>query len=100
MQGILTEKKYFVAFLIVIVLFASLSLLYLKPDHIGGDGTTYAEAMQVLATHQVPQGFMPNRILTTFLGLELILKVGTFLGNIPLAWIIINTCFYIVLSVS
>ncbi len=83
--------------LICVVLLAISSVLFLKPA-IQGDGDTYFEAMEVLKTGSVPDGFVPNRILTTFLGLETALFFIKFLGSIN-GWLLMNVVFYLLSSV-
>ncbi len=94
----LMQKKYFYIFLACLTLFSSLAVWFLKPPVISGDGTTYAEAMAVLSGGALPDGFVPNRILTTFLGLETIIFLSYIFGSIPTAWLALNIFFYFLLN--
>lgn len=77
--------------IISIVCFTSISLF--KPI-IDGDGLSYVEAIKVLQDGNVPAQFVPNRILTTFLGLDSVILFSKIFGSIEAGWLILNILFY------
>ncbi len=78
--------------LLVIVLVTRLVL----PPHVSSDSTSYLQAMQVVISGKISPGFMPNRILTTFFGLEAVITVGYLVtSNILVAWYLVNALFFI-----
>lgn len=79
------------AFLCVAVLFT----FFLLPPRISSDSTSYIEAMGVVMSGEVPSGFRPNRILTTFGGIETVIIVALFTRSILVAWYLVNAFFYV-----
>lgn len=78
--------------MIVIVFVTRLAL----PPHVSSDSTSYLEAMKVLVSGDTPEGFVPNRILTTYLGLETVVwTAGAITGDILWAWYAINSIFFV-----
>ncbi len=99
------SKKYFIAFILCIAVCACVSLLYF--DHIVGEGdeVSYIDAMNILAGAPLPAtesgaNFAMHRILTTFLGLEVILVLSWIFGNIITAWLLWETVLYFVVSIT
>ena len=82
-------KLFLILALALLVVF---SIYFLKPE-IKGDGKTYFEAMRVLSSGTVSENFTPNRILTTFLGLEAAILFSKILGSIN-GWLVMNILFY------
>lgn len=66
------------------------------PPHVSSDSTSYLKTMNVLLTGDAPPGFIPNRILTTFLGLETVVVAGIFLGDILAGWYLVNAILFII----
>jgi len=91
----MSKNKYIKIILVIfLVILASFSVFFLKPE-IKGDGETYFEAMEVLSEGKNIENFVPNRILTTFLSIETARLFSRFLANIN-GWLIMNILFYFV----
>ncbi len=90
------NKNFYIklALIVILAILVAFSIYFLKPE-IKGDGETYYEAMQVLSSGKAPQNFTPNRILTTFLGLETAVLFSKILGSIN-GWLVMNIIFYFV----
>lgn len=78
---------------VLLVVLVALTFLVLPP-RVSSDSTTYLEAMSVVITGHAPEGFRPNRILTTIGGLEMITFGGLFTGSILSSWYTVNALFY------
>ena len=109
MENILSEKvvleknslktSIFWSFTCCLIVLAFLSIYFLKPVDITGDGLTYVQAMDVLQTSHSFTGFVPNRILTTFFGLEAVIVFAKLFGNLKIGWIVLNAFFYFLSSI-
>ncbi len=104
MSPILAEKQIFgknlfSLFILCLVILSSLTVFFLTPKEIGGDGLDYVKAIEVIQTGNVPQDFVPNRILTTFLPLYIVIFFGSIFGSIQIAWLSLNILFYFVLCI-
>ncbi len=91
------KDKYYLVFLGVLAALLAFSVLHFTAG-LAGDTPTYIEAMRVMKTGEIPAAFMPNRILTNFLGLHLILWVGSIIGIFH-AWRLLNLFFLVVSGV-
>jgi glycosyltransferase involved in cell wall biosynthesis len=76
-----------------------LSLVLFKPNMLGGDSQTYVESLSVIKTGIVPSDFIPNRILTTSLGLLSILSLDIVIQNIAVSWMFINIVLLLILVI-
>lgn len=104
-DNIHSEKKiysgtYFSILVISLVLLVSSALYFLLPDTIQGDGVSYVQSIQVLSGGVVPADFVPNRILTTYLGLQIIRLFTGIFGNLMFGWICLNVIFYFILTIA
>ncbi len=104
MSPILTEKQtfgknFFSLFMLCLVALSSLTVCFLTPKEIGGDGLDYVKAIEVIQTGNIPQDFVPNRILTTFLPLYIVIFLGSIVGSIQIAWLSLNILFYFILCI-
>lgn len=81
-----------VVILLILAVWAS-TLIFLPP-RVSSDTLTYDQALDVLQTGIVPDGFVPNRILTTYLSLQTILLFSSGDGDIRAAWIVMNSIFF------
>lgn len=91
--------SFFHWFIIIIVFIAIISIIFVPKSIAGGDSLTYKEAIDVISGQQPSALFIPNRILTTFLPLELIFLSSKFFGNIKLGWILLNLLLYLISSI-
>jgi len=89
------------ALLLCLVGLTLLSVYVLKP-HVdpNGDGPSYLEAIEVMQTRQIPQNFNPNRILTTFLGLQTVSLLSHITGNVVSAWFVMNLALYFLMAIA
>lgn len=76
-----------------------LSVFFFQPNLNGGDTTTYVQSMRVISGGQIEAGFMPNRLVSTYLGLRVILLVNGLFNNLLFSWILINSILFVVMSV-
>lgn len=83
------------------IVFSALLLIavvtfFVLPPHISSDSFSYLDTMTVIMGGDVPTGFVPNRILTTFLGLITIITAGfVIVGDIMASWYAINVLLFI-----
>lgn len=70
------------------------SVLVILPPRVSSDTITYDQAIDVLKTGVVPDGFIPNRILTTYLSMQTILLFASGDGDIRAAWVVMNSIFF------
>ncbi|HUQ30357.1 MAG TPA: glycosyltransferase [Candidatus Paceibacterota bacterium] len=84
-------------FLLTLIMLATLSFAVLKPAFsLEGDAPSYIASVQFLQAGAVDAHFVPNRILTTFLGLEAISLLSQVTGgNLQTAWLLLNAIFYV-----
>jgi len=78
--------------------------LFLLPHRIEGDAVTYVDAIHVLngaplTTVIGPTDYAVHRIMTTFIGLEIINILSFVFGSIPLAWLIWATFLYFLVNI-
>lgn len=77
-----------------------LALVYVSfiilPPHLFGDSISYLKSIDVLETGKVPSDFIPNRILTTYAGLQTIVFLSYIFGSVLKAWLFMNIAFYII----
>lgn len=91
-------KRWQAAFLISLV---GLSLLFVcfRGPNILGDTPSYIQAIHVLEGQPIPTDFIPNRLLTTFGGLEVMRLLSVVFGGIYPAWFFINLALYILSAI-
>ena len=94
-KTLVLEDRQWSGLFIILLFLAFFSVYALKPS-IGGDGFSYLDGMQVIRTGNIPEGFVPNRLLTTYLGLRSIILLSSITGNVSVAWILQNRIFYII----
>jgi len=81
-----------------LVVLATFFMLYLGPN-ILGDTPTYLSSIEVMNGGHPAAGFMPNRLMTTFLGLESIRVLSHVLGGILPAWFWMNMLLYFLAAI-
>lgn len=91
-------NDYFKLSLFLILIFLSIFTIYVLKPEIKGDGVSYIQSIEVLKTGIIPDNFVANRIVTTYLGLQSIIFIDKFIDNIPLSWLILNSFLYVILG--
>ncbi len=91
------QDKYKVLILFILIFLVVFSPLALKPK-IAGDSFLYAGSMEVLKTGISPEGFIPMMILTTYLGLVLIMFFDLFFNNLLISWLLLDSILYITMG--
>jgi len=84
---------WFVAIFILALVLVSFIIL---PPHLWSDSYSYLKSIEVLKTGNIPPGFIPNRILTTYAGLKTIIFFSYIFGNVLKSWLFINIALYII----
>lgn len=91
-------RKYFLTLLVALVVLSFVSIYYFP--EIKGDTPSYLNTIQVMDSGVVPANFSPNRLMTTFLGLEIILILSKVFGSIYGSWLFLNIFFYFAISIT
>lgn len=89
-----SEDKYKVLTFFLMLFLVCFSIYALKPE-IEGDSLFYTESIQVLKTGISGEEFMPMMILTTYLGLRLIMFFDYFFQNIAVSWLVLDGLLYV-----
>ncbi len=82
--------------LILGILIVCLVSLYLHPFWLTGDTPTYIKSVEFLKGGLADKDFLPFRIISTYLALNLLILGEKLFGNIFWAWTIMNSVFYII----
>lgn len=90
----LPRNSRFLLFLFIALSIIVILVIYFLEPIIAGDGMDYLNAISFLETGNKSIDFSPNRLLTTFGGLQLIMFFSSFFNSLPFAWIFINIVFY------
>lgn len=85
------NKNWFLYLSLFLIIFFSFSIL--KPQ-IAGDGIDYVESMDFLSTGYRSPDFSPNRLLTTFGGLQTIIGLSKVFHSVVFSWIFLNAVLY------
>ncbi len=92
------QDKYKVSIFFILVFLAVFTPLFLKPE-IAGDSLLYTSSIDVLKTGVRPEGFMPMMILTTYLGLRLIMFLDLFFNNISISWMVLDGILFVSMGI-
>ena len=92
------SKIFFLFFIISISIVCSLSIYLFKPI-IDSDGLSYADSIRVLQGKTAPVNFVPNRILTSFLGLQSVILFDKIFGSEEFGWLMLNIFFFFFLNI-
>ncbi len=76
-----------------ILLIMLVSIMVLKP-HIAGDSYDYLRSIDFLTGHEAGQDFTPNRLLTTFGGLQSVIILTSIFRSMLFSWFFMNAVFY------
>src|ERR1019366_1584669 len=93
------KSKASFLFLIVCITATCLASLFLLHHAITGDAPSYLEAMQVMHGGTIPAGFVPNRILTSSLGIESVDAFTKLFGSVKVGWLALYVVFFFILSI-
>lgn len=91
-------KDKYKILLFSILIFLSVFSVYALHPKIEGDSLLYVNSIKVLETGVQPDGFIPMMILTTYLGLKLIMFFNIFTHSIAISWSIVNALMYITMG--
>ncbi len=91
-----TDKYKFILFIFLIFL-SIFSIQALAPQ-IAGDSLLYVTSIKVLETGVQSAGFVPMMILSTFLGLKLIMFFNFFTGSVAVSWLLLDSIFYVLMG--
>ena len=91
------NDKFKISLFFLLIFLSIFSISALQPEF-GGDGLSYIQTIEVMKTGISPVGFIPNRIITTFLGLESIRLIDLLVGDLLVSWLILNCLFYVVMG--
>lgn len=94
MMKIKADKTSLILLICIVVLIFS-SLFFLKPQ-IADDSATYLNAINFLKTGEKSLNFVPNRILTTFGALEVVIFLSKIFGSETAVWLAMNIVFYFI----
>lgn len=83
------EWQLFICLFLIIIT----SFLFFKPI-IAGDGLDYVQAMDFLNNGIKDENFSPNRLLTTFGSLQIIIFLSKIFFSVNFSWIFVNTLLY------
>lgn len=86
------NNTYISIFLLALV---GISFMILPP-HLWSDSYSYLTSIEVLKTGNIPPNFVPNRILTTYAGLQIVVFLSYIFGSVSKAWLFMNIAFYII----
>lgn len=92
---LIDKNKIVVLFLLLYI--AVFSFLILKPKVVG-DSLLYTSSIEVLSTKIIPEGFVPMMIVSTFIGLKLLMILNFFTGQIEFSWMILDTTLYLIMG--
>jgi len=94
MEKIIKNNEFIIAVLISILVLI-LTMYIIPPQHYG-DTESYIESIEVLSGNILPdEDFQPNRILTTFGGMQTIRFLTPVFSNQDAAWVFLNSIFFI-----
>lgn len=93
------KNKYFLLFIMALVVFSIIALFAFDHSVISGDAISYIDAMEIISGSPAPidltaKEFAVHRILTTFLGLDVIIILSLILGKITTAWLLFDSLLY------
>jgi glycosyltransferase involved in cell wall biosynthesis len=80
---------------ILLIIIPLVSILVFNPKMDGGDSQTYVEAINFLKNGVSGVDFVPNRIVTTYLGLRSIMFLTSLTGSLYFSWLFINILLFI-----
>ena len=88
-----------IVFLVCLTILFVISINFLMEWPLKGDAVAYFQALQVIQGQTI-DGFIPNRLLSTFFGLNTIMIINLVARDFMISWLIMNLAFYFVLNVT
>jgi hypothetical protein len=88
------ERDKYRTGLFVLLVFLIIFSIYALHPHIAGDSFLYVDSIKVLETGTQPVGFIPMMIVSTYLGLKLIMFLNFFTGHIEISWLLLDSVLY------
>ena len=88
------KDKYKILLFFILIFLTIFSVLALNPK-IEGDSLLYVSSIEVLETGIESVEFIPMMILTTILGLKLIMFFDFFFHNIAISWSVVNGLLFV-----
>lgn len=97
----MSNNKNIILIILAISLLAlcSLSIYFLHPRAIG-DSISYLDSIKFLETGQLSPNFVPNRLTTTFGGLQIVRMFSWVFGSVLNVWMAMNIIFYFLLAIA
>ncbi len=89
------KDKIFIILLVCTIALVFSSIFFLKPQ-IAGDSVSYLKTINFLQTGIKSPDFIPNRIMTTFGALQLVMFFSGIFGSETQVWIVMNVIFYFI----
>jgi hypothetical protein len=91
------NDKYKLTLFFILILLVPFSVSVLQPK-IAGDSLMYTSGIDFLKTGAVTQDFTPKAILTTYLGLILIILFNFFTHSIVFSWLFLDSVLYVIMG--
>jgi hypothetical protein len=100
---LLRIQPYFTTFVMCLMVLAAISV-FARPHVIDGDAVTYVDAIKVLNGAPLDESigmhtYVIHRIMTTFLGLEIINGLSFVFGSVEVAWLVWGTILYFFVNI-
>ncbi len=97
------KQPYFAAFIACLILLACISV-FARPHVIDGDAVTYVDAIKVLNGAPLDasigmHNYVIHRIMTTFVGLEIINGLSFIFGSVEVAWLVWASILYLFVNI-
>lgn len=102
-KTVVKSDRHLLILVICLVIFATMSALIFSHT-IGGDAVGYIDAGHVLSgasisSQEAPPDFIKHRILTTFLGVEVVSILSTIFNNIHIGWFVWDVFLYFCINI-
>jgi hypothetical protein len=91
------KDPYKVCIFFILIFVCVFSIYALKPK-IAGDSFLYIDSIEVLKTGIQPPGFVPMMIVSTYLGLRLIMLLNLVTGSIAISWLLLDVVLFITMG--
>ncbi len=95
LPGLWGRRTWLLSLILSLTTLAILFGIFLGPN-ILGDTPSYLQAIEVLSGSKISSDFVPNRILTSFLGLQSIGVISNITGSVLSAWFLLNLFLYFI----
>jgi 4-amino-4-deoxy-L-arabinose transferase-like glycosyltransferase len=92
------NDRFKISLLFLLIFLSIFSIFAFRPE-VSGDSISYVQAIEVIKTGISPDGFIPYRIITTFLGLLSVIAINVLVNNLLASWLILNSLLYIAMGI-